>query len=122
MKQNLYDDAEKNFEKAYQYSKDYLKDENYDNQNMSSLLYAQIHAARTFSGIGQTETYQKMVERCDSLLKWFKAQPTRLFLTLAKQCMMPAEICTRMNDALSGEDNESGIPQCPHRAMARDGV
>ena len=37
------------------------------------------------------------------------AQATRLFLTLAKQGMMPAEICTRMNDALAGEDNESGM-------------
>ena len=39
----------------------------------------------------------------------FMAQATRLFLTLAKQNMMPAEICTRMNDALSGDDNESGM-------------
>ena len=37
----------------------------------------------------------------------FMAQATRLFRTLAAQQMMPAEICTRMNDALSGEDNES---------------
>jgi len=35
----------------------------------------------------------------------FMSQATRLFLTLSKQGMMPAEICTRMNDALSGEDN-----------------
>ena len=39
----------------------------------------------------------------------FMAQATRLFMTLAKQDMMPAEICTRMNDALSGDDNESGM-------------
>ena len=39
----------------------------------------------------------------------FMAQATRLFLTLATQGMMPAEICTRMNDALSGDDNESGM-------------
>jgi serine phosphatase RsbU (regulator of sigma subunit) len=39
----------------------------------------------------------------------FMAQTTRLFQTLAKQGMMPAEICTRMNDALSGDDNESGM-------------
>ena len=39
----------------------------------------------------------------------FMAQATRLFLTLAKQGMKPAEICTRMNDALSGDDNESGM-------------
>ena len=37
----------------------------------------------------------------------FMAQATRLFHTLAKQGMMPAEICTRMNDALSGDDNEN---------------
>jgi serine phosphatase RsbU (regulator of sigma subunit) len=37
----------------------------------------------------------------------FMAQATRLFLTLAKQEMSPAEICTRMNDALSGSDNEN---------------
>ena len=36
----------------------------------------------------------------------FMAQVTRLFRTLATQKMMPDEICTRMNDALSGEDNE----------------
>ena len=39
----------------------------------------------------------------------FMAQATRLFQTMAKQNMMPAEICTRMNDALSGEDNENGM-------------
>ena len=37
------------------------------------------------------------------------AQATRLFRTLAAQQMMPAEICTRINDALSGEDNEAGM-------------
>ena len=36
----------------------------------------------------------------------FMAQVTRLFRTLAAQKMMPDEICVRMNDALSGEDNE----------------
>ena len=39
----------------------------------------------------------------------FMAQATRLFLTLAKQAMRPAEICTRMNDALSGDDNETNM-------------
>ena len=39
----------------------------------------------------------------------FMAQATRLFMTLAKQGMMPAEICTRLNDALSGDDNESSM-------------
>ena len=39
----------------------------------------------------------------------FMAQATRLFRTLAAQQMKPAEICTRMNDALSGEDNESSM-------------
>ncbi len=37
----------------------------------------------------------------------FMAQVTRLFRTLASQQMMPSEICTHMNDALSGDDNES---------------
>ena len=37
----------------------------------------------------------------------FMAQATRLFQTLARQGMQPAEICTRMNDALSGEDNQN---------------
>ena len=39
----------------------------------------------------------------------FMAQATRLFLTLAKQEMSPAEICARMNDALSGDDNENNM-------------
>ena len=39
----------------------------------------------------------------------FMAQATRLFLTLAKQGMMPAEICSRINDALSGDDNENSM-------------
>ena len=39
----------------------------------------------------------------------FMAQATRLFQTMAKQGMMPAEICTRMNDALSGDDNGNGM-------------
>ena len=39
----------------------------------------------------------------------FMAQATRLFQTLAKQGMMPDEICTRINDALSGEDNEGNM-------------
>ena len=37
----------------------------------------------------------------------FMAQVTRLFQTLAKQGLQPAEICTQINDALSGKDNES---------------
>lgn len=37
----------------------------------------------------------------------FMAQATRLFRTLAAQEMKPAEIATRINDALSGEDNET---------------
>lgn len=39
----------------------------------------------------------------------FMAQATRLFQTLANQGMMPAEICTSINDALSGKDNENGM-------------
>ena len=39
----------------------------------------------------------------------FMAQATRLFRTLAAQNMEPAEICTRMNDALSGEDNANSM-------------
>ena len=39
----------------------------------------------------------------------FMAQTTRLSLTLAKQGMMPAEICTSMNNALSGNDNKNGM-------------
>ena len=38
----------------------------------------------------------------------FMAQATRLFRSLAAQHMMPAEICTRMNNALT-EDNEQGM-------------
>jgi serine phosphatase RsbU (regulator of sigma subunit) len=38
----------------------------------------------------------------------FMAQATRLFRTLAAQKMMPAEIATRMNDALT-ENNERGM-------------
>ena len=39
----------------------------------------------------------------------FMAQATRLFRTLAAQMMMPAEIATHINDALSGEDNERSM-------------
>ncbi len=39
----------------------------------------------------------------------FMAQANRLFQTLAKQGMTPAEICTRINDALSGADNEGSM-------------
>ena len=39
----------------------------------------------------------------------FMAQATRLFRTLAVQQMKPAEIWTRMSNALSGEENESGM-------------
>ena len=38
----------------------------------------------------------------------FMAQATRLFHTLAKQQLLPAEIATRMNDELA-EDNEQGM-------------
>jgi serine phosphatase RsbU (regulator of sigma subunit) len=38
----------------------------------------------------------------------FMAQATRLFRTLASQHMMPAEIATRMNNALT-ENNEQGM-------------
>lgn len=39
----------------------------------------------------------------------FMAQATRLFRTLAAREMMPAEIATSINNALSGEDNETGM-------------
>jgi len=39
----------------------------------------------------------------------FMAQATRLFRTLATQQMPPAEICTRMNDALSGAENPTDM-------------
>ena len=39
----------------------------------------------------------------------FMAQATRLFRTLAAQEMKPAEIAIRINNALSGEDNETGM-------------
>lgn len=39
----------------------------------------------------------------------FMAQATRLFQTMASQGMQPADICTRMNQALSGDDNKSGM-------------
>lgn len=35
----------------------------------------------------------------------FMAQVTRLFRTLANQMITPADICTQMNEALSGEEN-----------------
>jgi serine phosphatase RsbU (regulator of sigma subunit) len=37
------------------------------------------------------------------------AQATSLFRTLASQRMQPAEICTRMNDTLIGDNNDSGM-------------
>jgi len=39
----------------------------------------------------------------------FMAQVTRLFRTLANQQMPPAEICTCMNDALSGDENPTNM-------------
>ena len=37
------------------------------------------------------------------------AQATRLFQTMAKQGMQPADICNSMNQALSGDDNNNGM-------------
>ena len=37
----------------------------------------------------------------------FMAQVTRLFRTLANQMITPADICTQMNEALSGEENQT---------------
>jgi len=39
----------------------------------------------------------------------FMAQATRLFRTLAAQGLMPDQICTQINEALSGEDNETSM-------------
>jgi serine phosphatase RsbU (regulator of sigma subunit) len=39
----------------------------------------------------------------------FMAQATRLFHMLASQDMMPAEICSQINEALSGPDNENSM-------------
>ena len=39
----------------------------------------------------------------------FMAQATSLFRTLASQGIAPADICTLMNDTLSGDNNESGM-------------
>ena len=39
----------------------------------------------------------------------FMAQVTRLFRTLANQQLTPADICTQMNEALSGEENPTNM-------------
>ena len=39
----------------------------------------------------------------------FMAQVTRLFRTLANQQMAPADICTHMNEALSGDENSTNM-------------
>ena len=39
----------------------------------------------------------------------FMAQVTRLFRTLAGQQLLPADICRHMNDALSGEENQTDM-------------
>jgi sigma-B regulation protein RsbU (phosphoserine phosphatase) len=39
----------------------------------------------------------------------FMAQVTRLFRTLANQQMAPADICTHMNEALSGDENPTSM-------------
>ena len=39
----------------------------------------------------------------------FMAQAIRLFQSLVNQGLQPAEICTQMNDALSGKENKSGM-------------
>ena len=39
----------------------------------------------------------------------FMAQVTRLFRTLANQQLSPADICTHMNDALSGDENPTSM-------------
>ncbi len=39
----------------------------------------------------------------------FMAQVTRLFRTLANQQMAPADICTHLNEALSGEENTTNM-------------
>ena len=39
----------------------------------------------------------------------FMAQATRLFQTLANQGLQPAEICTQMNNVMSGKDNKNGM-------------
>ena len=39
----------------------------------------------------------------------FMAQVTRLFRTLANQQMAPADICTHMNEALSGDENATNM-------------
>ena len=39
----------------------------------------------------------------------FMAQATRLFRTMANQGLLPADICTHMNNELSGDDNINGM-------------
>ena len=39
----------------------------------------------------------------------FMAQATRLFMSLARQGKMPAEICTLLNNELSGDDNKNAM-------------
>ena len=44
-----------------------------------------------------------------SMLPRFMAQVTRLFRTLANQQLTPADICTHMNEALSGDENPTNM-------------
>lgn len=75
MKLKLTDDAEKNFESAYEYCKRYLMKEDNDVFNIQEAVYEQIKIARNFSGIGRPEVYRKWIDRCDSLITWYETLP-----------------------------------------------
>ena len=74
MKLNLKDDAEKNFEHAYQYYKKYTKEGSMDLFGFTGCI---TNVQNIFNSYNTNETIveqQKWVDRCDSMLTWYRKQ------------------------------------------------
>ena len=74
IKMNQPEEAEKNFEQAYQYYKRYMSEENFKLLDFTTCIFGVQSISAKYSGKNTVNEQQKWIDRCDSLLTWYRGQ------------------------------------------------
>ena len=74
-KLNQPEEAEKNFEQAYQYYKKYMGDERFKLVDFQTYIIDVYNISSYYTDDETLNEFQKWNDRCDSLLAWYKFQP-----------------------------------------------
>ena len=74
-KLNQPEEAEKNFEQAYRYYKKYMGDERFKNVDFQTCIIDVYNIASSYTHKEMLKKAEKWIDRCDSLLAWYRILP-----------------------------------------------